>query len=60
MVSNRWGTKLYLFTLLVNVSMIVSQEQRELLLLETEKTGLIKIAETLSTMDEPKSSLEAS
>lgn len=40
--------------------MIVSREQRELLLLETEKTGLIKIAETLSTMDEPKSSLEAS
>lgn len=41
------------------MSMIVSREQRELLLLETEKTGLIKIAETLSTMGEPKSSLEA-
>lgn len=59
MVSNRRGTKLYPFTLLVNMSMIVSREQRELLLLETEKTGLIKIAETLSTMGEPKSSLEA-
>lgn len=41
------------------MSMIVSREQRDLLLLETEKTGLIIIAETLSTMDEPKSSLEA-